>query len=130
VPKENFCKDVIVLAPKNAWTTSELMEDWLGCVWESWPGALSKPQSMLAMDAFYGHLSNRIRNRLRNKNIDLVIIVSGMTSQLQSLNASINKPFKHLVHKQHDAWLNKNNLRGQSFLYGFQLLGVGGYSLR
>jgi hypothetical protein len=60
--------------------TSELMDDWLGCIWERLPGALSKPRSMLAMDAFHGHLSNRIKKRLRNKNTDLVIIPSAMTS--------------------------------------------------
>jgi hypothetical protein len=32
---------------------------------------------MLAIDAFHGHLSDRIRNRLRNKNTALVIICSG-----------------------------------------------------
>jgi hypothetical protein len=49
---------------------------------------------MFAMDAFRGHLSDRIRNRLRNKNTDLMIIPSGMRSQLQ--------PFKHLVCKHYD----------------------------
>jgi hypothetical protein len=81
--------------------TSELMEDWLGCVWEHWPGVLSKPWSMLAMNAFPGHLSDRIRNRLKNKNTDLVIIPSGMTSQLQPPDASINKHY--------NSWMNKNN---------------------
>jgi hypothetical protein len=80
VPKENFCKDVIVWAPKNAWMTSELMEDWLGCVWERQPGVLSKTWCMLVMDAFCDHLSGRIINRLRNKNTNLVIMPSGMTS--------------------------------------------------
>jgi hypothetical protein len=87
--------------------TSELMVDWFGCVWECWPGALSKPLSMLARDAFRGHLSNRIRNRLRNKNTDLVISPSGMTSQLQPLDVSVNKTFEHLPRKHSDAWLNK-----------------------
>jgi hypothetical protein len=32
-----------------------------------------------------------------------------MTSQLQPLDVSINKPFKHLVRKHYDAWLNKDN---------------------
>jgi hypothetical protein len=64
---------------------------------------------MLAIDAFCGYLSNRIRNRLRNKNTNLVIIPSGMTSQLQPLGVSINKPFKHLVCKHYDAWLNKDH---------------------
>jgi hypothetical protein len=79
------------------------MEDWLGCVWEYRPGVLSKPWSMLAMDAFCGHLPDRIRNRLRNKNADLVIIPSGMTS------LSINKRFKQSVCEHYDALLNKDN---------------------
>jgi hypothetical protein len=73
----------------------------LGCVWECQPGVLSKPWNMLAMDAFHGHLSIRIRNRLGNKNTDLVVIPSGMISKLQ--------PLKHLVHKHYDDWLNKDN---------------------
>jgi hypothetical protein len=43
VPKENFCKNVIIQTQKNVWMTLELMEDWLGCVWECQPGVLSKP---------------------------------------------------------------------------------------
>jgi hypothetical protein len=61
------------------------------------------------MDAFCGHLSNRIRNMLRNKNTSLMIIPSGMRSQLRPLDASINKPFKHLVRKHDDTLLNKDN---------------------
>jgi hypothetical protein len=64
---------------------------------------------MLAMNAFRGDLSDGIRNRLRNKNTNLMIIPSGMISQLQTLIMSVNKPFKHLVHKHCDIWLNKDN---------------------
>jgi hypothetical protein len=32
-----------------------------------------------------------------------------MTSQLQPLDVSVNKPFKHLIRKHYDAWLNKDN---------------------
>jgi hypothetical protein len=109
VPKENFCKDVIVWAPKNAWMTLELMKDWLGCVRVQQPGALSKPHCMLAMSAFYGRSSDKLRNRLRSRNTDLVIISSGMTSQLQPLDGSVNKPFMYLDLKHCDAWLNKDN---------------------
>jgi hypothetical protein len=49
---------------------------------ECQPGMLSKAQSMLVVDAFYGNLSDRIRNRLRNKNINLVIIPNGIASLL------------------------------------------------
>jgi hypothetical protein len=104
VPKENFCKDVIVRLKK---MSSKLMEVWLGCVWERLPGALSNPWSMLAVDAFCADLSNRIRNRLRSENTDLVIIPSGTASQLQPLGVSVNTPFKHLVCKHCDAELNR-----------------------
>jgi hypothetical protein len=40
---------------------------------------------------------------------DLVVIHSGMTSQLQPLDVSVSKPFKHLVCKHCDAWLNKDS---------------------
>jgi hypothetical protein len=53
--------------------------------------------------------SDRIRNRLRNKNTNLVIISTSVRNQLQSFGVSINKPLKHLVRKYYDAWLNKNN---------------------
>jgi hypothetical protein len=32
-----------------------------------------------------------------------------MTSHLQPFDVSINKPFKHLVCKHYDAWLNKDD---------------------
>jgi hypothetical protein len=78
---------------------SKLMEDWLGCIWEHRPGVLSKPRIMIVMDALHGLLCDRIRNRLRNKNTDLMIIPSGMTSHLHPFDVSIDRPFKHLVRK-------------------------------
>lgn len=61
------------------------------------------------MGAFRGHLADRVRNMLRNKNTDLVIIPSGMKNHLQPLDMSVTKSFKHLVCKHNDACLNKNN---------------------
>jgi hypothetical protein len=74
-----------------------------GCVWER------RPQSMLAMDEFRGHISNRIRNRLRNKNTDLVINPSRMISQLHPFDLSISNPYKHFVCKHYDGLLSKDN---------------------
>jgi hypothetical protein len=65
--------------------------------------------SMLVMDAFHDHFSDRIVNRFWKKNTDLVIISSGIPSQLQSLGVSRNKPFKQLIHEHYDAWLNEDN---------------------
>jgi hypothetical protein len=64
---------------------------------------------VIAIDVFCGHFSDTIRSRLRNKNTNLVIIPSGMRSQLQLLDVSINIPFRLLVCKQYDAWVNKDH---------------------
>jgi hypothetical protein len=77
------------------------MEDWS-------PSVLSKPWSMLAMDEFHRHVTDRLINRLRNRNTVLVIIPRGVKSQLQLFYVSLNKPFEHLVCKHYDAWLNKD----------------------
>jgi hypothetical protein len=45
----------------------------------------------------WGHLSEGIRKRLRNKNTDLVVVRS------EPLDVSVNKPFNHLVRKHYDA---------------------------
>jgi hypothetical protein len=38
-----------------------------------------------------------------------MIILSVITSQLQPLDMSVNKPFHHIARKHYDAWLNKEN---------------------
>jgi hypothetical protein len=82
----------------NASVTLEPIKIWLLCVLERQPSALPKPQSVLALDAFCGHLSYIIRNRLENKITDLAIIPTGMTSQIQHFDVSL-KPVKGLVHR-------------------------------
>jgi hypothetical protein len=61
IAKRKYLQKCNSMGPKNAWMASELMEDWLGCVWECLSGALSVPQSLLAMDAYHGHFSDIIR---------------------------------------------------------------------
>jgi hypothetical protein len=58
---------------------------------------------------FPDHPSDRIRNRLRNKNSDLVIIPSGNANQLQPFDVSVNKQCKHLSCKHYVAWVNKDS---------------------
>jgi hypothetical protein len=58
---------------KIASITLKLMANWLGCVWACQPGALSKPQGMLGIDAFHGYLSKRIRNWLQNTEVVILV---------------------------------------------------------
>jgi hypothetical protein len=72
----------------------ELMVEWLKEVWHRRPGALLKKRGMLVLDAFRGHLTEKVKTVASNLlNTDLVIIPVGMTSHLQVLNVVFNKPF-------------------------------------
>lgn len=108
IPKENFGQDIIIRAQENAWMTSELMQDWLECVWERRPDANNR--SMLIIDSFRGHLTDEVKDKIKEKTSDLVIIRGGLTRKLQSLDVCIYKPFKDFVRDQYEQWIISDNL--------------------
>jgi hypothetical protein len=55
---------------------------------------LSKQCEMIVLDAFKGHNTQEVKEYMQKENTDLIVIPSGMTSQLQLLVTVINKPFK------------------------------------
>ena len=88
--------------------THELMLDWSENVWGRRPGALLNLPSMVCLDAFRGHLTDEIKNEIRRLKSELVIIPVGMTSVLQPLDVSINKPFKARLSEQYDCWISEH----------------------
>ena len=74
--------------------------DWLRNAWEIRLRELSKIPSMLCLDAFRGHLSDAVREKIHSLASDIVVIPVGITSVLQPLDVSINKPFKGYIQEQ------------------------------
>jgi len=54
---------------------------------------------MLCLDAFRGHLTEKVKNNMKDLKTDLVVIPAGMTSILQPMDVSVNKPFKEKLKK-------------------------------
>lgn len=106
---ETFPSGVIVRAQVKGWMTEDLMVDWLRCVWARRPGAIRQLPSMLSLDAFRGHLTESVKKEVRRLKSEMVVIPGGMTSMLQPLDVSINKPFKVLVQNEYDKWMEKEN---------------------
>ncbi|KAM7293902.1 pogo transposable element with KRAB domain [Ixodes scapularis] len=73
-------------------------------VWRRRPGASLGLRAMLVLAAFRCHLDERI-NKFTACLTDLVVIPGGMTSQLQPLNASLNKPVKDQIPALYTEWL-------------------------
>jgi hypothetical protein len=97
--KRSFLQDAIVETPKKC-----IGDTWFGYVRGTLAWFVIKHVVMLAVDAIHIHLSDRIINRLRNENVDVVRIPSGTTGQLQPLDVLVNKSFKNLLCKHSVAW--------------------------
>ena len=54
---------------------------------------------------FKGHLLDSVKNQLAEGNTDVALIPAGLTSQLQPLDVSINKPFKDKVRVIWTDWM-------------------------
>jgi len=102
---EAFPKDVIVRAQEKGWMAEELMLEWLKIVWGRRPRAFLNQPSMLVLDAFIGHLTDSMKNQLRKTKTELVVIPGGMTSVLQPMDVSINKPFKDRLRRHYLTWI-------------------------
>lgn len=98
LPKnERFSAEVIVRCNEKGWMTADMFNEWLRLVWFRRPGALLSPRSILVVDSFKGHTTDSSKSELLSNKCDLVVILGGMTSQLQPLDVCINKPVKDRV---------------------------------
>ena len=82
------------------------MLDWLENVRGRCLGALLNLPSMLCLDAFRGHLTDGIENKIHRLKTEFVVIPTGMMSVLQPLDVSVNKPFRALLSEQYDSWIS------------------------
>jgi hypothetical protein len=106
LPKsEAFPKDIIVRAQEKGWMAEQLMLEWLKMVWSRRSGAFLNQPSMLILDAFKGHVTDSVKDQLRKMKTELVVIPGGMTSVLQPMDVSINKPFKDRLSQQYLTWI-------------------------
>ncbi|KAG8238595.1 hypothetical protein J437_LFUL014623 [Ladona fulva] len=84
MPKEKLCPGIVFQVQEKGWMTEELVLNWLNVIWGKRPGSLRNSRSMLVLDAFRGHLTTGVKEKIEALNYDLVIIPGGMTSQQPS----------------------------------------------
>ena len=83
------------------------MDGWIQIKWKSWCawiGGLGR-RSLLVYDAFKAHTTDSVKSLLKRENTDLAVIPGGLTSILDSLDVSFNKPFKNGVTKKWMQWM-------------------------
>lgn len=100
-----FPENVIVQMHPKRWMDTDLMIDWIDAVRRKRAGADLRVLSMLVLDLFRCHISQRVKDKLAKCSPTLVIIPGGMTSQLQPLDVCLNKPTKDYVRAAYNEWL-------------------------
>ena len=100
IPKINNKHGVVVSAQQKGWMDSEQMKVWIEKVWHAWIGDLGRRKSLLVYDSFEAHVTDTVKASFKRENTELAVIPGGLTSLLQPLDVSLNKPFKHGVRKQ------------------------------
>ncbi|KAK8780342.1 hypothetical protein V5799_018318 [Amblyomma americanum] len=66
-------------------------------------------RSLLVLDSFCGHLTGRVKERLRGIRTDMAVIPGGLTGVLQPLDVSVNRPFKVEFRMQYSEWMANGN---------------------
>ena len=89
--KFEFPKDWVVTVQEKGWMDGELMLRWINEIYLKYT---KKDRSMLVLDSFRGHLTDKVKKAFRKGNTVMAVIPGGCTSKLQPLDVSINKPFK------------------------------------
>jgi hypothetical protein len=97
IPREEFPDGVIIRTNKEGWMNESEMTWWIENVWTRRARQSNNPKSLLVLDSFAAHKTEVIKRRFRGKNTALAVIPGGLTSRLQPLDVSLNKPFKAKV---------------------------------
>ena len=88
---------------EKGWMDEVLMLDWIKNVLRPFT---DRNPSLLVMDSYRAHLTDKVKKELRKANCDLAIIPGGCTSVLQPLDVSINRPYKAWMRREFTAYLD------------------------
>lgn len=105
IPKINNQHGVVVSAQQKGWMDSEQIKVWIQKAWRRRLDGLGMRKSLLVYDAFEAHVTDTVKAAFKRENTDLAVIPGGLTSILQPLNVSLNKPFKDGVKKRWIQWM-------------------------
>ena len=74
-------------------------------IWLQRAEDVSQKRSLLVLDSFVGHITSSVKDKCRETNTVLGVIPGGLTSIVQPLDVSINKPFKDWIREKWRTWM-------------------------
>ncbi|KAM9316104.1 serotransferrin-B-like [Gastrophryne carolinensis] len=109
MPKKVIPPRVVVAIHEKGWMDENGMRVWIEKVWSKRPGGLLKKPALLVLDQFRAHISETTKKRFKQVKTQLAVIPGCLSSQLQPLDVSINKPFKVFMREERNKWMATGN---------------------
>ena len=104
-------KEVFFTFNANAWTTGEILIDWLNKVWfEYLKNFDSMFESLLIIDKATTHEKEEFKRVSFNNDVTISYIPKGLTPILQTLDVSINKPLKDALRNEYPQFCIQKDL--------------------
>lgn len=105
---EKFLAGVIIKANSKGWMDEEEMSEWLRDVYVKRPDGFShKSPFLLICDFMRTHLTDAVKNQVKQTNSDLAIISGGLTKELQPLDTGVNRLFKVKLRAAWEYWIDR-----------------------
>ena len=82
----------VIRTSANDWMNESLTEEWIQYV----VGRLSFAPRLLVWDTYKCHMTNGVKEALRQASDDAALVLGGCTKYIQAPDVSWNKPFKNL----------------------------------
>ena len=105
MPKDNFPAGVVVHNHPKGWMDESGVKIWIEKVWRARPGGFANTQSLLVWDSFSAHLTDTVKQQLRENKTATAVIPGGLTSLVQPLDVCLNKPFKDRLWEKWMTWM-------------------------
>ena len=109
---------VVVHNHPKGWMDESRVKIWIEKVWRARPGGFTNTQSLLVWDSSRAHLTDTVKQQLRENKTATAVIPGGLTSLVQPLDVSLNKPFKDRLREKWMTWMMSGE---KTFTSGGQL---------
>jgi len=104
-----FRDGILVMHAEKAWCTQAVLRSWIE--WVLPPVIRGGSRGLLVWDSASTHRARSMSDYLSTSNVDQVMIPSGTTPYLQSLDIAVNKPFKDYVREELNAYFEQQRER-------------------
>jgi len=107
---------IVITATINAWMTEEAFLLWITNIWEPYSSQFDR--SLLLLDHFRVHLSERVLAELERCKTDVLLIPKGLTFMYQPCDVYVNRPLKDNVRRHwREFMIQQNDLGSIIIIY-------------